>query len=367
MLGGFAVLIRDELQFSEAALGVAVATFFAAAAGGSAPAGRLADRIGARHALQLGLGAAAAALLAMTVATSWWQLTAALAVAGAGHAVLQVGSNLLLANDVPATMQGLAFGIKQSAVPLATLLAGVAVPVIGTQFGWRAAYGGAAAAALAILAINRRLRRRPSSARPPRPGNSGAAPFTRPELRALALAVAFGAASANALAAFLVEYAVSIGVPVGRAGVLLATASALGLVARIVIGRIADLHPSADLIAVAGLLTAGTVAFAALPAAGSGSALLWAGAAVGFAGGWGWPGLFTFIVARQNSTEPATATGVTQTGIFAGAVAGPLLFGLAVSASSYQLAWHGAAVAQLTGAVLVLVARRRWRRRTNPI
>lgn len=367
MLGGFAVLVRDEFEFSEAALGVAVATFFAAAAIGSAPAGRLADRVGARHALQLGLVAAAAALLTMTIATSWWQLTAALAVAGAGHAVLQVGSNLLLSNDVPAETQGLAFGIKQSAVPLATLLAGAAVPVIGIQFGWRAAYGGAAVAALVVLGVNRRLRRRAPVVRPRRPGSASSPPFTRSQLRALALAVAFGAASANAMAAFLVEYTVSVGTPVGRAGLLLAMASALGLIARVVIGRIADAIRSADLIAVSGLLIAGTAAFAVFPAAESGSALLWAGAAVGFAGGWGWPGLFTFIVARQNSAEAATATGVTQTGIFTGAVAGPLLFGLTVSTSSYQVAWYGAAVAQFIGAALILVVRRRWRRHSDPI
>ncbi|WP_342778784.1 MFS transporter [Phytoactinopolyspora halophila] len=362
LLGGLAVLIREELQFSEARLGIAVAVFFALAAIGAAPAGHLADRVGARRVLRLGLAAAVLALVTMTVAGTWAQLTVALALAGAGHATLQVGSNLLLASDVPARIQGLAFGIKQSAIPLATLTAGMAVPLVGTQWGWRWAYGGAAVIAALVLMMQGRLRSKSGRAGPRRRAPAPPAPFTRRQLLALAVAVAFGAGAANAFGAFLVEYAVHTGMSAGVAGTLLTTVSALGLGARVVIGWLSDLRPSIDLVTVAGLLTAGGAAFAAFPLAGSGSPALWVAASVAFVGGWGWPGLMTYIVARANSDAPATATGVAQAGVFAGAVAGPLLFGLAVSAVSYQLAWIGAAASQLVGAVLIVAVRQSHRR-----
>lgn len=353
------MLIRAEFGFSEARFGAMVAVFFALAALGSAPAGRLADRVGAHRTLRSGLGATFAALALTPLARNWVQLALALALAGLAHAVLQVGANLLLSTDVPARAQGLAFGIKQSAIPLATLTAGAAVPALGTRYGWRWAYVGAAIAAGLVLAAQSLVRRRTTTPRRSRPlPTATAAAFPRRDLRVLAVAVGFGAGSANALAAFLVTFVSEGGMAVERAGILLATVSAIGLATRIGVGGLADWRGSADLAGVAGLLFAGSIGFATLPAMDPGSWALWAAATVAFAGGWGWPGLLTFIVARANAHAPAAATGVTQAGIFAGAVAGPLLFGVAASSLSYTVAWRGAAVAQLVGAILTLAVRR---------
>ena len=41
---------------------------------------------------------------------------------------------------MPARRRGAAFGIKQAAAPLATLLAGLAIPVFALTLGWRAAF-----------------------------------------------------------------------------------------------------------------------------------------------------------------------------------------------------------------------------------
>lgn len=363
------MLVRRDLGFSEARLGATIAVFFAFAALAAAPAGRLSDRIGARPALRVGLAVAVVALASMAFVTEWWQLPIVLAVAGIGHAILQMGSNLLLANDVAPTIQGLAFGIKQSAVPAATLIAGASVPIIGTQLGWRWVYALAAVVAVVVLALQGRSRgRRPiaraTTARPARPALAGA--FTHRELLALAVASGLAAGAANTLPSFLVAYAVHAGLPVGRAGALLAVASAVGLAARVVVGRVADLRGTSDLGWVAVLLVIGGASFAALPLGDGGASLLWVAGALAFAGGWGWPGLLTFIVARQNAHAPASATGLTQSGVFAGAVAGPLLFGLTVTSATYTAAWRGAAVAQFLGAGLLLAVRTAQRARLAP-
>jgi predicted MFS family arabinose efflux permease len=366
LLGGLAVLVRPELGFSEARLGTAVAIFFLLGAIGSSPAGHLADRIGGPRSLRAGLTASVLALTAMTLARSWWHLAISLAVAGAGHAVLQVGANRLLAVDVPSGSQGLAFGIKQSAIPLATMTGGAAVPLIASQFGWRAAYGIAAAgAAMTLLVIEGRRRRRPRPTHRSDVRVTGhARPFSRPHLLAIALAAGLGAGAANALAAFLVEFAASLGAPLNLAGTLLATVSVIGLSTRVAIGRLADLHGAAGVGAVAVMLGLGVIGFATLPVSTAGSALLWVSATLAFAGGWGWPGLLTFIVARENAATPGSATGIMQSGVFTGAVAGPLLFGLGITALSYEIAWRAAAVAQLVGAIVLLVVARQ--RRTSP-
>lgn len=363
LFGALAVLIRNELGFSEERLGLAVAVFFAVAALGSLPAGRIADRFGARNSLRAGVGATAVGMAGMAAAQDWMQLTLTLGFTGLGHAVIQVATNLLLSHAVPARMQGLAFGIKQSAIPLATLLAGVAVPLVGLSVGWRWAYaGGAAAAAICALLQfggNRKVavqgKRWEPELRVP-----------RRKLTTLAIGVGLGAGAANAYGAFLVAFATDTGLPVGRAGMLLATVSLVGMAVRVGVGRLADLRAAVDLRVVAAMLATGAMALAILSMAESDSALLWAASALGFAGGWGWPGLLTFIVAKKNPDAPAAATGVTQSGIFAGAVAGPLLFGFAVSALSYQAAWTAAATAQLLAAFLVLVVQRSMKTAERP-
>ena len=69
---------------------------------------------------------------------------------GLANAASHPATNLSLAGEVPAGRQGLSFGVKQSAIPAATLLAGLAVPSIALTFGWRWAFAGGAALALAV-------------------------------------------------------------------------------------------------------------------------------------------------------------------------------------------------------------------------
>ena len=60
-------------------------------------------------------------------------------VAGWGNGVGQPASNDLIARAVSSTRHGLAYGTKQAAIPLATMVAGIAVPVVAIPLGWRPA------------------------------------------------------------------------------------------------------------------------------------------------------------------------------------------------------------------------------------
>ncbi len=358
-LGSLSVLVRTEIGFSQATLGALIASFFGFAALSSTLAGRVTERLGGTESLRLGLALAILALSLMAFAQQVWQVWCALVLAGVGHAFLQVGANLLLASQVPPSRQGLAFGIKQSAIPMATLLAGAAVPLVATQYGWRWVYGAAAILAVAAL-LSQRRRAAGDRSRLTVPRPLTGAEFTRGELRVLALVGALGAGPANALPSFLVEYGVSTGMGLGISGTLLSVISAAGLVVRISAGRWADVRgPAADLRAVAALLLVGAVGFVALPLAVSFPGTLWFAALFAFAGGWGWPGLLVFIVARQNASTPAASTGILQTGVFVGAVAGPLTIGITIAALGYPLAWRGVAASQFVAVAVLLALHRR--------
>ena len=87
----------------------------------------------------------------------------------------QPAANLLLARAVPADRQGLAFGIKQSAIPAAAMLGGLAVPSIALTWGWRWAFAaGGAFALMSAVTVPRTV----SASEAPKPGTPPSSRFS---------------------------------------------------------------------------------------------------------------------------------------------------------------------------------------------
>jgi MFS family permease len=151
LTGGLAVQVRGELDFGAGALGLAVAAFFATSSLASALMGSLVERIGSHRGMRLAAVGSATSLLGVSLfAGSWEGLVTCLVLGGLANAVAHPATHLSLAREVPAGRQGFSFGIKQAAIPTATLLAGLAVPGIAITFGWHWAFAGGAALALAV-------------------------------------------------------------------------------------------------------------------------------------------------------------------------------------------------------------------------
>jgi len=257
----------------------------------------------------------------------------------------------------------LAFGVKQAAIPAATLVSGLTVPAVAHSAGWRSAFVVAAIAAVAAGAL---VRRSPSAGmisdttdqlntagevaeRPNRP-------FARPALLLLAVGIGGASAAANAMAAFFVLFAVSIGESDGHAGLVVAVASVASVLVRLGIGARADRRHTGHLRLVAlmcGIGTAGPL----LLAVGD-PRLLVPAALVGYGIGWGWAGLFNFAVVSTHPAAPGRATGLTQVGASAGACLGPLAFGLTAIRFGYHAAWIGAALVFLVASLVLLTGRR---------
>ena len=69
---------------------------------------------------------------------------------GTINGIAQLAASATVADRVPARRQGVAFGIKEAAKPAATLLCGVAVPLV-VLVDWRWAFVACAALALSLL------------------------------------------------------------------------------------------------------------------------------------------------------------------------------------------------------------------------
>lgn len=353
LVGGLAVIIQDELTFGETELGIAIATAFAAAALAAAPAGRLAEQIGPRRTTWLGLACAAISMLGIgLVADGWIQLVIFLAVAGIGITTVQLGVNVLLARGVPARHQGVAFGTKQAAVPLASLLAGLALPFIGLTLGWKAAF---VMGAMLAPFVAWRMPDAPSS-RPSSTEGGGDAPLGA--LVLLAVGVGLASAGGNSTPAFIVPSLVDAGLGPGHAGLILAEGSVVGIVVRVLGGWISDRLGRGSLLIVMALIGAGLVGFIGL-AVSDHPVLVVIFTALAFGGGWGWGGLIPLAVARTNPDAPGRAMGIVQVGPMSGAVVGPVLFGALAEQVTFGAAWSAMALLAALGIMTIMLSRRR--------
>jgi hypothetical protein len=105
------------------------------------------------------------------------------------------------------------------------------------------------------------------------------------------------------------------------------------------------------------MLAASTVGYLALTAAAPAPVV--AGAVLAGALGWSWPGALQLAVVQRSPAAPAWAVGVLMSGLFAGAVAGPLVVGLLAGVGWFAGGWIACAVFALGAAGTVAATRRR--------
>ena len=352
LVGSLALQIRADLDVSVGAVAAGVTVFFAAGAVGAGPGGRLGERAGALRTIRgCVIGTAVVLLLVALVAQSLAILLGLLAAAGLVNSICQPAINLFMADQVPLDRQGLAFGIKQSAIPTAVLVSGLALPVLALPLGWRATFAICAGAVLAVAAgvgrAGSSFAAPPERARAPRPSR---------KLVITAVGAALASSGPSALGAYLVASAVDVGIAEGAAGALSAAGSASSLVVRILVGHRADRRRDYGFSTMVALLVAGAGGFALL-AVGQPAPFV-AGVFVAFALGWGWPGLFNLAVVDLHREAPGAATGISQSGIYVGAAVGPAAYGLLSSAIGYAAAWGVAGALSLVAAVAVAWAAR---------
>lgn len=350
LLSGLAVLVRADLKFSAFQLGVAIAVFFSASALLSVPAAALSERIGPRIALLAGGAATTVGLLGVAVAQSWAGILPGMVIGGTGSAICQTASNHLLARQVRPDRQGVAYGVKQSAVPIAGILAGLALPTLGLTVGWRATF---LVAALLLLPVGLLVAGAPT-VEERRTGRRGDVPVL--VLIRLAAAAGLGTAAGSALTTFTVVSAMSVSFNAAAAGLLLTAGSLVGVLVRVGSGWLADRLRRRSLLLASGLVGLGALGCLALALSTSAWVQV-TGTLIAFGGCWGYQALVLLTVARTNPRSPSTALGLYRVGPSVGAILGPAIFGLLVDLSGYPVAWLVAAVAAACSSLLMFATR----------
>lgn len=357
LLGASFLQMGPELGFGPTGLGGLTSLFFLAASVASGPLGRVVQRIGWQRALRVNLVVSAAVLVAVPiVAHTFAVLAVLLVVGGAVYGVANPAANQALADHVDPRHRAVVFGIKHAGIPSSTLVAGLALPLVVLTSGWRAAYLLAAGLAVVVWALIPRGRVAVATGRFPADTRRSVVPLTTARLLAVAGANALASWGAIALATYLVAASVDLGFTESAAGLLLFAGSVTAILARVGAGALTDRFGGRGFIGVAALMGAGAVVFVVLTAAqGPHFAALVMAA---FATASGWQGLMTYAVVNANALSAASSSGVTQTGIFVGAAAGPVAVGRIVDVVSFDAGWLLAAAALAVASVVVWVVGR---------
>lgn len=361
LVGGLSVQLYSDIGLTALTLGFVVAVYWATSALFSPLAGRVAGWWGARPTMILAVVLGGAALVGMASGTPEWRwLFPWLVLAGAANALGHPSSNALITHKVSTRNRAFAFGLKQAAIPLATLSAGLAVPLLATTIGWRwtfAIAGTVAALVIVVLlvivprGVGVTVRKRSATG-----GDADLSPQLMRFLILASLASGLGSAQANVIGAFTVSSATETGFAPATAGLILGLGSVAGVIARPLAGVLADRGIGGSMATVALMLSSG-----ALGLVGMAIGIPWTfalGCVLAFGLGWGWNGLLHYVVSHLSHPHSGRATGIVQAGAYIGSAAGPFVFGFIFHEFGAGIGWTAAAVLAALAALVASAAYR---------
>lgn len=231
--------ILDDLHLDHAWLGIWVALAAGASLLFQLGCGGFILRHGAMRMSQLALAMLALALFASVAGPAWMFLVAAF-IGGGGAAISTPASSHLLGRHSPPRYAPLVFSAKQTAVPVAFLLAGLLGPLMVGWWGWQGALLAAGIFCVALALALEPLRGRFDNDRQP------AAPIgikdvratlrvvmRDPALRRLSLACFACNGLQSVFIAWFVTYLVALGHGLAAAGFVFAVASLIAIPGRI--------------------------------------------------------------------------------------------------------------------------------------
>lgn len=367
--------IAQDFALGPATLGIAVGTFYAIASLSSTPAGRLVSRIGTDAAVRLAAGLAAACMLSISLlAQSEASLIALLVVGGLSCGLATPAASAVLTRDVAPHRQGVGYGALAAGAPASSLLAGLALPLVAQPLGWRVAFiAGAAVALLAAPLVDRGMlyRRRSSWPSVSATGMEAAPEKAKSALvdeelgnqwgrwnavHTLTIAAALASAACTGLIAFLVLFAVDSGFGRAEAGALLAVTGFVAAASRLGLGSLTDRIAERAPFLLIVQLSVASLGFVLLMIGSP--ALIIVGAVIAGGIGWAWPAVLTFVAVRVGRYAAAEAVGITMSGVFVGALAGPVLVGLVADAIGFNAAWAMGGLLLLGASGAALLAHR---------
>jgi MFS family permease len=322
------------------------------------PWGLLADRVGERLVIAVGLTGAAAAVVGVAETGSFASLVGLLVVAGALAASVNAASGRAVMGWFGPEERGLALGIRQTAIPIGTACAAASLPSLAAAGGTRLAFLALAGGLLAGAALGGGfLRDAPAGERVASRAQQLASPTRDPRMWLLAGGSSLYLVAQVSIISFVVLFLhLHRGLSKDAAAAVLVGINVLGIGARIGAGRWSDRRGTrlGPLREIGTALTVATALVAALVDAPL-AALVPAAVVCGVLG-LAWNGLsFTAAAETAGRARSGAALGFQQMLLGVVVAGAPPAFAALVAASSWRVAYACAVAGPALG---VLVLRR---------
>jgi dipeptide/tripeptide permease len=329
---------------------------------------RVTQRLGARTAMRTGIAISAIGCLAIAgLARSYWQLVAALVASARSWGLVDTAAAGAFAAAIRRGGRGVAFGIKEASVPVASMVAGVSVPVAAAWLGWRGAFAAVALLfPVAWFLVPRATALRPSplaadvgptvaTSRPPHRREGGQpGPWARSVGWRSGSRRGRGSQRRRDPARPDRELGDSRRRPPGSCSPSPASRASSSVWSPG--GRRTGREPPERL----GRGRAGGRCARGGHAGVSGPpAVVVAGAVLTLGAGWGWTGLAFLAAVRLAPSAPARAAGIVLTGLAIGGAVGPVAFASVGARAGPRRPWGLATAGFVAGAIITAAAGRR--------
>jgi sugar phosphate permease len=341
--------LRDEYALGLGEVGVVLTSIWIGATLALLPWGLLADRVGERLVLAGGLAACGVATAGAALAPSVAPLVVILAVAGAAGVAVNSASGRAVMQWFGREERGLAFGVRQTAIPLGGVVAALGLPAVEGAAGLDAAFVFLGGLSLGGALLGAAVLREPRRAAP-EPTVTGSV-LRDSRLWLLSLAGGLYVFAQAVLLSFLVLFLHDErGLSTARAAGALAVVQALAIALRIGVGRWSDLLGARIvLLRWIGIATVGALAVSAALARAPVELLVPALVAAG-ALSMAWNGLaFTAAAELAGAARSAAAIGFQQTALSVFVMVAPVAFAALVEATSWRAAFALLALSPLAG------------------
>jgi MFS transporter, FSR family, fosmidomycin resistance protein len=357
--------LKDAFQVGYVELGLALALFNVASALTQAPAGFLADRIGAQRLLIGGLLLAGFAVASIGIVGTYGWLLAASVLLGVANSVYHPADYAILAVGIDKARIGRAFSYHTFAGFLGAAVAPGALGLVAAAWGWRPALiaGGIIAplAALPLLRVDLPGGAAPARADARRRGAGGARLVTPTVLQLTLFFMLLSLSSAGLQNFSVAAFTSGYGIDAGRANAALTAylfATACGVLSG---GFIADLtRRHAELAAAGFALNAAIVLLIGIADPGA-AALVAAMAAAGFLSGLIMPSRDMLVREAAPPGASGRVFGIVSTGFNFGGMIAPLAFGWILDHGRPHWVFGATAAFMLLTVAMALVGDRRAR------
>lgn len=342
--GALSVQITEGLKYRPSFHGLGATSFYLVAAVFAVSLGRTTDRLDPVITLRLAIIMTIISNLGITFSNSLVMICASLAIGGLGNALATPGIAQLVQDRIELKKQGLAYGFKQSATGLSTLLGGAAIPFVALDNQWRYVFGLGVLFALGILFELNRMSSsklsdlRTTNSKELRVSQAKIKHSYSPEVKLISTSFAIGAAVGAGLITYLPLSNAEVGLNPTESSLVLILASSSSLITRFVVLLYMD-RTNIDSIRICiVMMFLGSIGLFGLSTMSN--RVITISSVISYAFGWGWIGLITYKMLRISDGNLGSNVGLMQAAAAVGSISGPIALGAAYELSGFALMWQ---------------------------